>query len=104
MTQPLALLLYEKLLPGTQLVNRLQDLGWCVQTIHDASTLARSAEEHKPVLILADLICARSPVLDATYAAVLAVALWMTIDLDRPRQGLIQVSYQPLVDALAAMK
>ena len=46
----------------------------------------------------------RSPVLDATYAAVLSVALWMTIDLDHPRQGLIQVSYQPLIDALAAMK
>lgn len=46
----------------------------------------------------------RSPVLDATYAAVLSVALWMTIDLDRPRQGLIQVSHQPMIDALAAMK
>lgn len=46
----------------------------------------------------------RSPLLDATYAAVLSVALWMTVDLDRPRQGLIQVSYQPLVDTLAAMK
>jgi hypothetical protein len=46
----------------------------------------------------------RSPLLDATYAAVLSVALWMTIDLDRPRQGLIQVSNQPMIDALAAMK
>jgi hypothetical protein len=25
-------------------------------------------------------------------------------DLDRSRQGLIQVSYQPLIDALAVMK
>ena len=46
----------------------------------------------------------RSPLLDATYAAVLSVALWMTIDLDRPRHGLIQVSNQPMIDALAAMK
>src|SRR5262245_51588586 len=46
----------------------------------------------------------RFPLLDAVYAGVLAVALWMTIDLDRPRQGLIQVSSQPMVDALAAMK
>jgi hypothetical protein len=46
----------------------------------------------------------RFPVLDAIYAAVLAVALWMTIDLDRPRQGLIQVNSQPLVDTLAAMQ
>lgn len=46
----------------------------------------------------------RFPLLDAIYAAVLAVALWMTIDLDHPRQGLIQVSSQPLADALAAMR
>src|SRR3954468_12104160 len=55
MTQPLALLLYEKLLPGTQLVNRLQDLGWRVQTLHDGAALTRAAEEHKPLLVLADL-------------------------------------------------
>jgi hypothetical protein len=42
--------------------------------------------------------------LDAVYASVLAVSLWMTIDLDLPRQGLIQVSSQPLLDTLAAMK
>jgi hypothetical protein len=42
--------------------------------------------------------------LDAIYAAVLAIALWMTIDLDRPRQGILQISSQPLADALAAMK
>lgn len=46
----------------------------------------------------------RSVLLDATYAGVLAIALWMTIDLDRPRQGLIQVTNQPLIDTLAGMK
>jgi CheY-like chemotaxis protein len=55
MTQPLALLLYEKLLPGTQLMNRLQDMGWRVQTLHDGTALTRAAEEHKPVLVLADI-------------------------------------------------
>jgi CheY-like chemotaxis protein len=62
MTQPLALLLYEKLLPGTQLVNRLQDLGWRVQTVHDAAALTRAAEEHKPVLVIADLASTQNPV------------------------------------------
>jgi len=62
MTQPLALLLYEKLLPGTQLVNRLQDIGWRVQTLHDAAGLARAAEEHKPILVLADLSATNSSV------------------------------------------
>ncbi len=46
----------------------------------------------------------RLPLLDGVYALVLSVSLWMTIDLDYPRQGLIQVSSQPMVDALAAMK
>lgn len=62
MTQPLALLLYERLLPGTQLVNRLQDMGWRVQTVHDAAALVRTAEEHKPVLVLADLSSTASSV------------------------------------------
>lgn len=62
MTQPLALLLYEKLLPGTQLANRLQDNGWRVQTVNDSAALARAAEEHKPVIIFADLFSSRHPV------------------------------------------
>ena len=65
MTQPLALLLYEKLLPGSQLANRLQDLGWRVQTLHEADALARSAEEHKPVLVLTDLVSSRGSVCSA---------------------------------------
>jgi len=46
----------------------------------------------------------RFPLLDGIYAGVLAIALWMIIDLDYPRQGLIQLSARPLADALAAMK
>ncbi|MEZ5830636.1 MAG: hypothetical protein R3D05_05615 [Dongiaceae bacterium] len=42
--------------------------------------------------------------LDGVYATVLAVALWMTIDLDHPRQGIIQTSTQPVADALAQMQ
>jgi CheY-like chemotaxis protein len=67
MTQPLALLLYEKLLPGSQLVNRLQDIGWRVQVIHDGSALERTAEEHKPVLVFADLHAAQHPVCNAIH-------------------------------------
>ena len=65
MTQPLALLLYEKLLPGTQLANRLQDLGWRVQALHDASALTAAAQEHKPMIILADLVGGPSRVQNA---------------------------------------
>src|SRR5262249_4490554 len=57
MTQALALVFYEKLLPGSQLVNRLQDLNYRVQTLADASQLASSAEQSKPLVVLLDLDC-----------------------------------------------
>ena len=68
MMQPLALLLYEKLLPGTQLANRLQDLGWRVQTLNESAALARAAGEHKPVLVIADLHSSRQPVAEGIAA------------------------------------
>jgi CheY-like chemotaxis protein len=55
MTQPLALILYERLLPGTQLVNRLQDLNYRVQTVTDPNQLVECAEQTRPMLVLADL-------------------------------------------------
>ena len=62
MTQPLALVLYEKLLPGSQLVNRLQDLNYRVQAIADAGRLVECAEQAKPMLVLADLASTLSDV------------------------------------------
>jgi hypothetical protein len=46
----------------------------------------------------------RFSVLDAVYGAVLAIALWVTIDLDYPGIGLIRVSNLPVVETLAAMR
>ena len=65
MTQPLALVLYEKLLPGTQLVNRLQDLNYRVQTLTDAQMLTECAEQLKPMLVLADLEASKNNVCEA---------------------------------------
>ena len=65
MTEPLALVFYEKLMPGSQIVNRLQDLKYRVQTIGDPALLVESAEEAKPLLVLADLESARSDILAA---------------------------------------
>ena len=45
----------------------------------------------------------RFSVLNSVYGAVLAVALWMTVDLDYPGIGLIRVSNLPVVETLAAM-
>ncbi|MBI3848691.1 MAG: hypothetical protein HY298_00140 [Verrucomicrobia bacterium] len=55
MTKPLALVLYEKLLPGSQLVNKLQDLNYRVYTIADAGALVDYARQKKPLVVLADL-------------------------------------------------
>jgi CheY-like chemotaxis protein len=62
MTQPLALVLYEKLLPGSRLVNRLQDINYRVQVIADANRLVECAEHAKPMLVLADLESTRDDV------------------------------------------
>jgi CheY-like chemotaxis protein len=62
MTEPLALVLYEKLLPGSQLVNRLQDLRYRVQTVSDTSLLVESCDQAKPMLVLADLRAAQQDV------------------------------------------
>jgi hypothetical protein len=42
--------------------------------------------------------------LDSVYGAVLALALWMTIDLDHPGMGLIRVGNLPVVETLAVMR
>ena len=55
MKQPLALLLYEKLLPGGQLVNRLQDLGYRVQPVPSPDDLVPVAEREKPLVAFVDL-------------------------------------------------
>lgn len=62
MTEPLALVVYEKLLPGTQLVNRLQDLKYRVKAITDASTLVECARQEKPLIILADVFSSRGDI------------------------------------------
>jgi CheY-like chemotaxis protein len=62
MTTPLALVFYENLLPGSQLVNRLQDLGYRVQTIDDPKTLVLQAVQEKPLIVVADLAAAQSDV------------------------------------------
>jgi CheY-like chemotaxis protein len=55
MTQPLALVFYEKLLPGSQLVNRLQDLNYRVQVVSDVASLQQCARNESPLLALVDL-------------------------------------------------
>ena len=55
MAQPLALVYYKKLMPGSQLVNKLQDLGYRVQTVNDPALLPPDARRESPLLVVADL-------------------------------------------------
>ena len=55
MTQPLAMVYYEKLMPGSQLVNKLQDLNYRVQTVNDPAAFQSCARAEKPLLAIADL-------------------------------------------------
>jgi PleD family two-component response regulator len=65
MTEPLALVLYEKLLPGSQLVNRLQDLNYRVQTISDPQLLVECCEQTKPMVLLAEVRIGRQDICPA---------------------------------------
>jgi len=69
MTQPLALLVYEKLLPGGQLVNNLQDLGYRVMPVPDPAELVAVAGREKPLVVIVDI----EPRSDKTCAAIAAL-------------------------------
>jgi CheY-like chemotaxis protein len=55
MTQPLALLLCEKLLIGRQLATRLQDMDYRVQSVAGVGSLVETAAREKPLLIIANV-------------------------------------------------
>ena len=65
MTKPLALVFYENLLPGSQVVNRLQDLGYRVFTLPDAHLLEQQALQEKPLVVVTDLNSTKSDVCQA---------------------------------------
>lgn len=55
MTQPLALVAYEELAPGAQLVNRLQDIQYRVQAVTEVRKLEEIAGASGAMLIFLDL-------------------------------------------------
>lgn len=55
MSSPLALIFYESLLIGNQLMNRLQDLGYRVVVVTDLSKLPEQAAELKPLILISEL-------------------------------------------------
>lgn len=80
-----------------------------------------AARRHLPIPIMAVLLATaaigtglmgfangrvgcRFSAIDSVYGIVLAVALWMTVDLDYPGIGVIRLSNISMVETLAAMK
>jgi CheY-like chemotaxis protein len=55
MSKPLALLYYLNILPGSQLANRLEDLGYRVQTLGAVALLPLACEREKPLVVVAEL-------------------------------------------------
>ena len=55
MLQPLALVFYDRLMPGSQLVNRLQDLNYRVLAVSNPALLAATAKRETPLLLFVDL-------------------------------------------------
>lgn len=55
MTKPLAIVFYESLLPGSQVVNKLTDLGYRVQAVQQAATVVDTVRREKPLVVVADL-------------------------------------------------
>ncbi len=55
MSNPLALLYYTNLLPGSQLASRLQDLGYRVHTVDSVAALSGACEGEMPMVVIAEL-------------------------------------------------
>jgi CheY-like chemotaxis protein len=60
MNEPLALVCYERLMPGSQLVNRLQDAGYRVQTVADANELPPVAAQAGALVAFVDLVARKA--------------------------------------------
>lgn len=64
MVEPLAIVFYERLMPGSQLLNHLQDLKYRVLAVNNPAQLAAIVHRESPLLAFVDL-AARGDVGDA---------------------------------------
>ena len=55
MVQPLAIVFYDRIMPGGQLVNRLQDLKYRVLALNQADRLVAAVQRESPLLLFMDL-------------------------------------------------
>lgn len=55
MTKPLAVVFYERLLPGSRVSNRLADLGWRVSEAKAASEIVHLVRTERALVVVAEL-------------------------------------------------
>jgi CheY-like chemotaxis protein len=55
MSEPLAVVYYSNLIPGSRLASRLKDLGYRVRALRALTSLAKVCEEEKPLLALVEI-------------------------------------------------
>lgn len=55
MTKPLAIVFYERLLPGSRVVNRLADLGWRVVEAKRPDDIVGLVQAEHPLLVITEL-------------------------------------------------
>ena len=65
MTEPLALVAYERMMPGSQLLLKLRDLGYRAEQVRRLRDLPVVAVEKKPLIVLLDLLWRDEDSLDA---------------------------------------
>ncbi len=68
MTKPLAVLLHEKMVPGSKLASKFEELDYRVVTVADPAELPAAARREGPMLVVADLSNRRGDVLAAIEA------------------------------------
>jgi DNA-binding NarL/FixJ family response regulator len=90
MTKPLALIYYSTLLPGSQLANRLYELGYRVQTLDAAGLdqLTELAEKETPICMVVEIArqsaaCAAITRLKANAATAHIPVLAYAVDPDK---------------------
>lgn len=104
------MLAYENVMPGSLLLNRLQDLGYRTRIVTDTSLLSEEAEREKPLLILADLhsrkanVCAAVGRLKRNPATAHIPVIAFAADNDREMQHWGQLAGATMVVTYATIQ
>lgn len=90
--KPVVLVVFERLHPGSQLVQQLEQLQYDVRTLRDASGMVPAAEQTRPLLVLVDLysstvdVCTCIAVLKSTPSTAHLPVVAFAQELDPTRE------------------